>query len=54
MVMTLMIPLRSIYGLQDFVTMRHLDNMAKVILATGIDDVLRLRVGGVLRVLQRQ
>jgi Ni/Fe-hydrogenase subunit HybB-like protein len=35
MVMTLMIPLRSIYGLQDFVTMRHLDNMAKVILATG-------------------
>lgn len=35
MVMTLMIPLRSIYGLQDFVTMRHLDNMGKVILATG-------------------
>ncbi len=35
MVMTLMIPLRSAYGLQDFVTMRHLENMAKVILATG-------------------
>ena len=35
MVMTLMIPLRSIYGLEDFVTLRHLDNMAKVILATG-------------------
>jgi molybdopterin-containing oxidoreductase family membrane subunit len=35
MVMTLMIPLRSIYHLQDFVTMRHLDNMAKIILATG-------------------
>ncbi|HMC10509.1 MAG TPA: NrfD/PsrC family molybdoenzyme membrane anchor subunit, partial [Pirellulaceae bacterium] len=35
MVMTLLIPLRSIYGLEDFVTMRHLDNMAKVILATG-------------------
>jgi molybdopterin-containing oxidoreductase family membrane subunit len=35
MVMTLMIPLRRAYGLQDFVTMRHLDNMAKVILATG-------------------
>jgi len=35
MVMTLMIPLRSIYGLEDFVTMRHLYNMAKVILATG-------------------
>ncbi len=35
MVMTLMIPLRSAYRLQDFVTMRHLENMAKVILATG-------------------
>jgi molybdopterin-containing oxidoreductase family membrane subunit len=35
MVMTLMIPLRAVYGLQDFVTHRHLDNMAKVILATG-------------------
>jgi molybdopterin-containing oxidoreductase family membrane subunit len=35
MVMTLMIPLRAIYGLQDFVTHRHLENMAKVILATG-------------------
>lgn len=35
MVMTLMIPLRSIYTLQDFVTLRHLENMAKVILATG-------------------
>ena len=36
MVMTLAIPLRSIYGLQDFITMRHLQNMAKVILATGL------------------
>jgi molybdopterin-containing oxidoreductase family membrane subunit len=35
MVMTLMIPLRAVYGLQDFVTHRHLENMAKVILATG-------------------
>ena len=35
MVMTLMIPLRTIYQLEDFVTLRHLDNMAKVILATG-------------------
>jgi molybdopterin-containing oxidoreductase family membrane subunit len=35
MVMTLMIPLRWAYGLADFVTMRHLENMAKVILATG-------------------
>jgi Ni/Fe-hydrogenase subunit HybB-like protein len=35
MVMTLMIPLRWAYNLQDFITMRHLENMAKVILATG-------------------
>jgi molybdopterin-containing oxidoreductase family membrane subunit len=35
MVMTLAIPLRAVYDLQDFVTMRHLDNMAKVMLATG-------------------
>lgn len=35
MVMTLMIPLRWAYHLEDFVTLRHLDNMAKVILATG-------------------
>ncbi len=36
MVMTLTIPLRAIYGLEDFITMRHLDNMAKIILATGL------------------
>jgi Ni/Fe-hydrogenase subunit HybB-like protein len=36
MVMTLTIPLRAVYGLQDFLTMRHLDNMAKIILATGL------------------
>ncbi len=36
MVMTLSIPLRIVYGLEDFVTMKHLDNMAKVMLATGL------------------
>jgi molybdopterin-containing oxidoreductase family membrane subunit len=36
MVMTLAIPIRAFYGLEDFVTMRHLDNMAKVMLATGM------------------
>ncbi len=36
MVMTLSIPLRKYYKLEDFVTMRHLDNMAKVMLATGL------------------
>jgi molybdopterin-containing oxidoreductase family membrane subunit len=36
MVLTLAIPLRAAYGLEDFITMRHLDNMAKVMLATGL------------------
>lgn len=36
MVVTLAIPIRAIYGLQDFITMRHLQNMAKVMLATGL------------------
>ena len=36
MVLILAIPVRAIYGLQDFITMRHLENMAKVMLATGL------------------
>lgn len=36
MVLTLIISLRKVYGLQDFITMRHLRNMAKVMLATGL------------------
>ncbi|HZL88138.1 MAG TPA: NrfD/PsrC family molybdoenzyme membrane anchor subunit [Pirellulaceae bacterium] len=36
MVMTLAIPLRAVYGLQDFITLRHLGNMAKVMLTTGL------------------
>jgi len=36
MVLTLAIPLRRAYGLEDFITMRHLDNMARVMLATGL------------------
>ncbi len=36
MVMTLAIPIRAFYGLQDFITMRHLENMAKIMLATGL------------------
>ena len=36
MVLTLAIPLRAFYGLEDFITMRHLDNMAKIMLATGL------------------
>jgi Ni/Fe-hydrogenase subunit HybB-like protein len=36
MVLVLAIPLRKFYDLEDFVTMRHLDNMARVMLATGM------------------
>jgi molybdopterin-containing oxidoreductase family membrane subunit len=36
MVLTLAIPLRAAYGLEDFITMRHLQNMAKVMLVTGL------------------
>src|SRR5688572_15339172 len=36
MVLTLAIPLRKAYGLEDFITDRHLNNMAKVMLATGL------------------
>jgi molybdopterin-containing oxidoreductase family membrane subunit len=36
MVLTLAIPIRAVYHLEDFITMRHLENMAKVTLATGL------------------
>src|SRR5687768_1273505 len=36
MVLTLAIPIRKIYGLEDFITMRHLENMGKVTLVTGL------------------
>src|SRR6266705_2004956 len=36
MVLTLAIPIRAVYGLEDFITMRHLENMAKVMLVTGL------------------
>src|SRR3954454_15823670 len=36
MVLTLAIPIRAVYKLEDFITMRHLQNMAKVMLVTGL------------------
>jgi molybdopterin-containing oxidoreductase family membrane subunit len=36
MVMTLAIPMRKFFGLEKFITMKHLDNMAKIMLATGL------------------
>jgi Ni/Fe-hydrogenase subunit HybB-like protein len=35
MVVTLLVPARKIFGLENLVTVRHLDNMNKIILATG-------------------
>ena len=36
MVLTLAIPIRAVYKFQDFITLRHLQNMAKVMLVTGL------------------
>jgi molybdopterin-containing oxidoreductase family membrane subunit len=36
MVLTCTIPLRRLFGLYDFITERHLQNMGKVMLATGL------------------
>src|SRR5437870_12509546 len=36
MVLTLIIPVRAAYGLRDLITTEHLDNCAKVMLATGL------------------
>ncbi len=35
MVLTLAIPIRKFYHMEDLITIRHIDNMAKVMLATG-------------------
>ena len=36
MVMTLAVPLRKFYHLEDFITMRHIHNMTKIMLVTGM------------------
>jgi molybdopterin-containing oxidoreductase family membrane subunit len=36
MVLILAIPIRAVYGLKDVITERHLDNCAKLMLATGL------------------
>ncbi|HZO86781.1 MAG TPA: NrfD/PsrC family molybdoenzyme membrane anchor subunit [Chthonomonadaceae bacterium] len=36
MVLTLSIPLRKFYGLEAYVTLQHLENMGKIMLATGL------------------
>ena len=36
MVITLLVPLRALFGLHHLITDRHLDNMCKIVLATGM------------------
>ncbi len=36
MVITLAVPARAFYGMKDFITDKHMDNMAKVMLVTGL------------------
>ncbi|UCC29388.1 MAG: DUF3341 domain-containing protein, partial [Phycisphaerales bacterium] len=36
MVMTLIIPARQFFGLEEIITLRHLENMSKIILVTGM------------------
>ena len=36
MVVTLMVPARELFGLKNLITMRHLENMNKIIMATGL------------------
>ena len=36
MVLNLAIPVRRFYGMESLITMRHIDNMAKIMLATGL------------------
>ena len=54
MVLTLAIPIRAVYELEDFITMRHLENMAKVMLVTGLIVALRLPDRSVHRLVQRR
>jgi molybdopterin-containing oxidoreductase family membrane subunit len=36
MVVTLLVPVRKLYGLENLITIRHLENMNKIIMATGL------------------
>jgi len=36
MVVTLLVPVRKMYGLENLITLRHLENMNKIIMATGM------------------
>jgi molybdopterin-containing oxidoreductase family membrane subunit len=46
MVVTLAVPLRKFYNLEDFITLKHLDNMGKIMIATGLIVVYSYFVEG--------
>ena len=54
MVVTLMVPARAYFGLKDLVTLRHLDNMNKIILVTGCMVGYAYARRGVHGLVQRQ
>ena len=54
MVLTLAIPLRKMYGVEDFITMRHLENMAKVTLVTGLMVVYGYAMEAFYALVQRE
>ncbi len=54
MVVTLAIPARELFGLKDFITLRHLDNMAKIILVTSLHGGLCLLDGVFHGLVRRQ
>jgi len=54
MVLTLTIPIRAIYRLEDFITDRHLKNMANVMLGDRPDGRLRVRDGALHGLVQRE
>ncbi len=54
MVVTLMVPARAFFGLKDLVTIRHLENMNKIILATELHGRLCLCDRVLHRLVQRQ
>ena len=54
MVLTLSIPLRKVYGLEDFITMKHLENMAQGHARHRPHRGLRLHDGSVHGLVQRQ
>ncbi len=53
MVLTLAIPVRKLFHLEDFITARHLDNMGKVMLATGLIVAYGYMIGNLYCLVQR-